>query len=132
MKISINPVALAHRALALLPQTGTPNNIAFYCIYIALDGALSLKWRVVEHTNEVVGKLPIFSIKSNARDKPHAGPPHFASFKLRREQLRSLSWMLQQESSTSPFVEEDVVEGPVSQLGWRLEVWKLNRIYVGY
>ncbi|CAJ1359894.1 unnamed protein product [Effrenium voratum] len=38
-----------------------------------------------------------FSILSNLEDAATTQPPHFHSFPLRREQLRSLGWMLSQE-----------------------------------
>jgi hypothetical protein len=55
-----------------------------------------MKWRVVEHANEPVEGFAQLKIRSNKKDEEHAGPPNFSKFKLRREQLRSLSWMLEQ------------------------------------
>lgn len=55
-----------------------------------------MQWRIVEHANEPVDRFPLLNIKSNVKDKPHEGPPNFNKYKLRPEQLRSLSWMLDQ------------------------------------
>eukprot|EP00928_Gymnodinium_smaydae_P013265 TRINITY_DN14857_c0_g2_i2.p1 TRINITY_DN14857_c0_g2~~TRINITY_DN14857_c0_g2_i2.p1 ORF type:complete len:1471 (+),score=365.86 TRINITY_DN14857_c0_g2_i2:56-4468(+) len=48
-----------------------------------------------------------FSILSNVEDAAHTQPPHFLQFPLRREQLRSLGWMVRQERNRKePFVTE--------------------------
>ncbi|EEB89717.1 hypothetical protein MPER_12155, partial [Moniliophthora perniciosa FA553] len=55
------------------------------------------------------------------RDKEHAQPPYF-KLNLRKEQLRSLEWMIHRESSgAAPFVEEEVAEAILDPLGWRVE-----------
>ncbi|CAK0853362.1 unnamed protein product, partial [Prorocentrum cordatum] len=48
-----------------------------------------------------------FSILSNVEDAAHPQPPHFKEFPLRREQLRSLGWMVSQERRRrEPFAAE--------------------------
>ncbi len=65
--------------------------------------------------------LPKFVISSNKLDKEHAQPPSF-KVPLRREQLRSLEWMLKQESrNAAPFIEEEISESILDPLGWRAE-----------
>lgn len=64
-----------------------------------------------------------FSLLSNLEDPAHTQPPSFQEFPLRREQLRSLGWMVNQERRrTEPFVTElrDFVACPDAQ-HWRLE-----------
>jgi hypothetical protein len=89
---------MAHRALALLPTTGKILKLfpIFHSSHPQTDGELTMKWRVVEHANEPVEGFEPLKIKSNKKDKEHTGPPNFSKFKLRREQRRSLSWMLDQ------------------------------------
>jgi hypothetical protein len=64
-----------------------------------------------------------FRLLSNANDVPAMQPPHFSpKYPLRPEQLKSLSWMIAQESKkVQPFVEEEIVEATILQLGYRAE-----------
>ncbi len=58
---------------------------------------------------------------SNKLDKEHKQPPHFKT-PLRKEQLRSLEWMILQESpEAAPFIEEEISEAILDPLGWRAE-----------
>jgi N12 class adenine-specific DNA methylase len=58
---------------------------------------------------------------SNKRDPEHEQPEGFI-LSLRKEQLRSLWWMLKQESATEPtFTEEEISEAALPALGWRAE-----------
>ena len=96
LRIAANPAALGMRALATMPQ-GTHADQA------------SLSWRVVNHSDASGGptwKLPQLQISSNKQDVEAEQPPHFRNFdgrskrlpvfELRKEQKRSLSWMLRQ------------------------------------
>ena len=66
--------------------------------------------------------FPKFKLASNKRDAEHTQPHHFSKYPLRVEQLRSLSWMLAQESkSAPPFTEEEISEAILEPLGWRAE-----------
>jgi len=64
-----------------------------------------------------------FSILSNVEDAAYTQPPHFAEFPLRREQLRSLGWMVRQEKNRKePFVTELREEATCPDAShWKLE-----------
>merc|ERR1719282_715604 len=64
-----------------------------------------------------------FSVLSNLEDAAYMQPIHFLNFPLRREQLRSLGWMISQERRRNePFVTElrEFAPNPDAQ-HWRLE-----------
>lgn len=64
-----------------------------------------------------------FSILSNLEDAACTQPPHFQQYPLRREQLRSLGWMLAQERRRrEPFVAELRASAPCEDAPhWRLQ-----------
>lgn len=109
-RIGLNPSSLAHRAMARLPHTGR-------------DQA-TLSWRLVTSLVADVPEPPrVFLLPSNKRDPQHPQPEGFL-LPLRKEQLRSLWWMLQQEQApgkTHTFVEEEISEAALPALGWRAE-----------
>lgn len=104
-------MSLAHRALARLP----PND---------LKNEVQLSWRLTPGQVDDVPEPPrVFVLPSNKRDPQHTQPESFL-LPLRREQLRSLSWMLDQERAegrTHTFVEEEISEALLPSLGWRAE-----------
>ena len=119
LMIGLNIPTLAHRALAKLP------GLASY------DG-VSLHWRLnTGYAWPSESNTRRFKIRDN-RDDPEAdhvfpaaakvnGSTH--TFRLRKEQLRSLSWMIGQEADEAkPFVEQEVEEAVLQHLGWRAEV----------
>ena len=122
LRIAANPASLGMRALATVPLGKHADQAA-------------LSWRVVKHSDESGGpawKLPQLQISSNKQDVEAEQPPHFKKFdgrskrlpvlELRKEQQRSLSWMLrQEEEAAAPFFEEEVAEAVLPALGWRLE-----------
>ncbi|CAK9062080.1 unnamed protein product [Durusdinium trenchii] len=68
----------------------------------ALLPAARFVWRLQDSHAEEEAKAPSasvgeFSILSNLEDPATTQPPHFVEHPLRREQLRSLGWMLNQE-----------------------------------
>ncbi|KAL7418749.1 DNA (cytosine-5-)-methyltransferase dmt5 [Cryptotrichosporon argae] len=110
VRIGLNIVSLAHRALARLPSTN--------------NGEVRLSWRL---TPGQVTDLPMppreFVLPSNKQDPEHQQPRSF-KLSLRKEQLRSLHWMLAQERvecKTHTFVEEEISEAVLPALGWRAE-----------
>ena len=109
VRVGINVPSLLHRAISRLPSTHR-------------NGKVSLSWRLdTNFTPAASLNLPKFVIMSNKRDKEHAQPPNF-KIPLRKEQLRSLEWMLCQESLAAPlFVEEEISEAILDPLGWRAE-----------
>ncbi|KAJ7043711.1 hypothetical protein C8F04DRAFT_1218730 [Mycena alexandri] len=109
VRVGFNAPTLLHRALSRLPvENRTEPPI--------------LSWRLnTSFTPAASQNLPKFIIASNKLDKEHAQPPHF-KINLRKEQLRSLEWMVKQESPTAePFVEEEISEAILPPLGWRAE-----------
>ncbi|KAF8630124.1 hypothetical protein AX15_003081 [Amanita polypyramis BW_CC] len=109
VRVGINVSSLLHRAMSRLPTKDRTKPV-------------ELSWRLnTNFTPAATIGLPNFVLKSNKQDKEHAQPPHF-KIPLRKEQLRSLEWMLRQESpDVVPFVEEEISEAILSPLGWRAE-----------
>lgn len=110
-RIGLNIVSLAHRALARLPQSSG-------------KGQIKLSWRLTPGQVADVPRAPrVFVIPSNKADPQHAQPRGF-QVPLRKEQLRSLWWMLDQERAagkTHTFVEEEISEAALPAIGWRAE-----------
>ncbi|KAF8906255.1 hypothetical protein CPB84DRAFT_1770364 [Gymnopilus junonius] len=109
VRVGVNIPSIIHRAISRLP---TKNR----------TGKITLSWRLdTSFTPAATLNLPKFIIMSNKRDKEHAQPPSF-KIPLRKEQLRSLEWMIHQESPEAcPFVEEEISEAMLDPLGWRAE-----------
>jgi hypothetical protein len=109
LRLAVNPETLMHRAVAKLLTSN--------------DGAgLSMSWRLcTSQTLPAEVTLPAFTLKNNDHDPPVGKPPGFL-FDLRPEQSRSLAWMVRQESEeVEPFIEEEVEEASIPQIGWRAE-----------
>ncbi|KDR80696.1 hypothetical protein GALMADRAFT_241095 [Galerina marginata CBS 339.88] len=109
VRVGVNIPSILHRAVSRLP---TRNR----------TGKVTLSWRLdTSFTPAANLNLPKFAIMSNKRDREHAQPPSFI-IPLRKEQLRSLEWMIHQESSdAAPFIEEEISEAILDPLGWRAE-----------
>ena len=87
------------------------------------NSKLSFDWRVVPHVEEEMGtsQFKKFTFSSNRHDQQAKQPPNFRRYPLRKEQLRSLTWMLKQEASNEPYYEEEVTEAVVPSFNWRAE-----------
>ncbi|GAA5867419.1 hypothetical protein JCM3774_002898 [Rhodotorula dairenensis] len=111
-KVGLNVVSLAHRALAQLP---THRNLP--C------SEPLVSWRLNSSANTALGRenSHVFTLLSNRHNPEAENPSRFKSYKLRKEQLRSLHWMIEQEENPKPWVEEEVTEALVTQLGWTAE-----------
>ncbi|KAJ7091441.1 hypothetical protein B0H15DRAFT_930158 [Mycena belliarum] len=109
VRVGFNAPTLLHRALSRLPVANRSEPPV-------------VSWRLnTSYTPTANQNLPKFVLTSNKLDNEHAQPPHFR-LKLRKEQLRSLRWMVQQESSDAPpFMEEEISEAILHPLGWRAE-----------
>lgn len=109
VRVGINIPTLLHRALSRLPTQNRPEKPL-------------LSWRLdTNYTPTMNANLPKFVILSNKTDKEHAQPPSF-KIPLRKEQLRSLEWMIKRESDdVTPFIEEEISEAVLTPLGWRAE-----------
>ncbi|ODH45084.1 hypothetical protein ACO22_00379 [Paracoccidioides brasiliensis] len=83
---------------------------------------VSLKWRFcIDNIGFLRQRMPPLKEKNNKDDPESAQPPGFKFFNLRPEQLRSLTWMKEQENVVQSFVEEEVVEAMLPALNWRAE-----------
>ena len=109
VRLGINLPSLIHRALSRLPSTGRTEKPI-------------VSWRLNTDFIPLAGlRLPKFVLSSNKLDPEHSQPPNFR-IPLRKEQLRSLHWMLKQEAvDAAPFVEEEISEAILAPLGWRAE-----------
>lgn len=108
-RIGINIPSLVHRALASLPpKVNAPSP--------------TLSWRLDTNYSPSAAIMPAqFKLLSNKDDIEHSQPPHF-KMDLRPEQLRSLTWMIAQESDEAPdFIEEEIAEAILDPMGWRAE-----------
>lgn len=123
IQIGCNAASLCHRALGLLSDAPVLRQMLQTAVTShQCDGSLDCKydWRIVEHVERSFVSFPSLRFTSNRQDREAAQPPNF-KLELRREQLRSLSWMLKQESSSIVFQEEEVAESILPGLRWRAE-----------
>ncbi|PWN54267.1 hypothetical protein IE53DRAFT_258648 [Violaceomyces palustris] len=109
IRFGLNAATLMHRALSRLPPTNQ-------------SGEVELSWRLTRADRSLdMFSLPKYIIKSNRAD-PEAPSPKIFALELRKEQRRSLTWMLEQErDDIEPFWEEEISEGLLTPLGWRAE-----------
>ncbi|SPO28811.1 uncharacterized protein UTRI_05124_B [Ustilago trichophora] len=109
VRFGLNAATLMHRAVSRLP----PSKNA---------GAVELSWRLTKLDRSIdMFRLPRYTLRSNRQDAEAPTPGLFA-LQLRREQKRSLTWMLkQEEANVQPFHEEEISEGLLDPLGWRAE-----------
>ena len=128
LRIGLNAVALTQSALGLFPRESYARKSILHEASqngeSKVDSGCIFEWRVQRHIEDVSKSLqnfPKLTLSSNKKDNPAAQPPNFKKYDLRPEQLRSLSWMLSQESTDTPFYEEEVAEGILPKLGWRAE-----------
>ncbi|PGH01037.1 hypothetical protein GX51_05473 [Blastomyces parvus] len=83
---------------------------------------VSLQWRLcIDNVGFLRQRLPTLKEKNNKADIESTQPPGFKFFNLRPEQLRSLTWMKEQEDIAQPFQEEEVVEALLPAVNWRAE-----------
>ncbi|KAH7106183.1 hypothetical protein BKA62DRAFT_689117 [Auriculariales sp. MPI-PUGE-AT-0066] len=96
VQIGINPATHVHRAASRLPSGGAPKTLAY----------------MVDTHYTPATKL----------DAPN--PPNFKKVPLRKEQRRSLTWMISSEDpdykQRQTFIEEEIVESVSEPLGWRI------------
>lgn len=121
LRIGLNIATLIHRAYGQLPPS-------------ALADVPQFSWKLVTgYTAPPTIEYPQYQVKSNRPDPQDKQPPHFTNPKLqlRKEQLRSLHWMVFQESDEAPpFVEEEVAEALLPYLGWRAEGRVQRNLYI--
>ena len=122
LRIGINIPSLLHRAISRLPNIEGNGRV---------QKVPTLSWRLnTEFSPAAQIHHPKFTLLSNKKDKEHKQPPHF-KLPLRVEQLRSLEWMIKQESSDAePFTEEEISEAVISSLSWRAEGCVQREVFV--
>ncbi|KAJ5572309.1 C-5 cytosine methyltransferase [Penicillium sp. DV-2018c] len=110
LRFTLNVQTLSHKAEAKL-------------VGAVRREAVSLHWRLLPHAYDMHHRKPgRFTLGDNTSDACASQPPNFRS-DLRREQLRSLTWMVSQEATDiEPFVEEEVEESILPSMPWRAEV----------
>ena len=109
VRIGVNFPSLLHRAYSRLPSKDRTEKPRF-------------AWKLdTDFVDPAKLNLPKFTLASNRKDEEHEQPKHF-KIPLRKEQLRSLTWMLKQESlDAPPFVEEEIAEAILEPMGWRAQ-----------
>lgn len=107
LHVCLNVITLLHRAWGKLCKG---NGISFH-------------WRLcVDNVGFLHPHLGQLKERSNDGDEESKQPPNFTRHHLRKEQLRSLTWMRsQEEDDVPPFEEEEVAEALIPSLGWRAE-----------
>ena len=120
MAIACNPVSLSLLAFGRLPAGSTSRRSMIDSSLDPKDSHAKYDWRVVAHEEKSVGHFPKLTFTSNKQDSEASQPPCF-KHPLRKEQLRSLQWMLHQEASSEPFYEEEVEEAILPSINWRAE-----------
>ena len=118
IEVTMNALTLGHRALAKLKARFGTHDV-------------SLEWRLdTKHDATAKESLPAFTLKNNKGDQeathiftiPTNNGMAASAIQLRKEQQRSLKWMLSQESQDAPaFREQEIEEEVHSSLGWRAE-----------
>ncbi|CAO1624507.1 unnamed protein product [Parajaminaea phylloscopi] len=109
LRIAVNAATLMHRALSRLPTNSSA-------------GQPEPAWRLTRIDPSLTPfNLPKYSLSSNRHDAQAVNPAAF-KLELRKEQKRSLTWMLAQEAEEAePFVEEEVSEAALPALEWCAE-----------
>lgn len=119
LMIGLNVPTLAHRALAKLPGLTSYNGV-------------TMSWRLVTQylwlAKPNLPRLKILSNKEGANIS-YVFPAQEGldgdqkELKLRKEQQRSLNWMIAQEAEDpKPFMEQEIEEANLQHLLWRAEV----------
>lgn len=124
-KISIDPTTLVHQAKAMLSSaTGRSSPKG------TLESGLSASYRLVTDDENIAHMPKQFRVESTSSLVPDAdiSPPNspFRDFstkpdKLYAQQQKALTWMLQQENSPRTFIQKELCEGYITEIGYRLE-----------
>jgi hypothetical protein len=123
LRVGCNAASLVQRALGLFPKSSPPRRLLIETAQRVSEVPLTslFDWRIVNHEEKSSGHFPKLQFQSNKEDQQALQPPNFKRYGLRKEQLRSLHWMLSQEASSDPFWEEEVAEAILPNLSWRAE-----------
>lgn len=120
LTIGCNPCSLAQRAFGLFSSSTLARNTWLTSASTSSNDSV-FDWRVVLHSEATFTGFPALRLTSNKHNDEAGQPPNFKAHPLRKEQLRSLTWMLDQEATNDPFVEEEVTEAVLPSLNWRAE-----------
>lgn len=109
LRVTLNIQTLLHQACDKLIGSNVEKNVAYF-------------WRLVPNAYDARNLVfPKFQLGSNKHDPQSEQPPGFL-LDLRPEQLRSLSWMVDQEDDdVAPFEEEETEEEFLPLMMWRAE-----------
>lgn len=110
LRVALNTSSLAHQALATLPPR-------------PVTEPLRVQWKLAQdYTSEFDHAKRMFTLRSNKADDEHGRIDDFR-IPLRKEQSRSLTWMLAQEKFEDKFKfqEKEVIEGDLPAFGFRVE-----------
>lgn len=113
LRFAINLQSMAHKAFGKLIGPRIPGNSedAFF------------HWRLLSNVVELARKTCRRMVIGDNNDDSCSAQPMLLLRPLRPNQLRSLTWMVAQESDDiKPFVEEETEEAVVSSMSWRAEV----------
>jgi hypothetical protein len=124
LTIGCNPYSLVQRALGVFPLSTLARNTWTHLNVKAKSKVLTdcmFDWRVVPHIEQSFAGFPSLTFTSNRQNAQAQQPPNFKKYPLRKEQLRSLNWMLNQETTDEPFFEVEVAEAVLYGLKWRAE-----------
>lgn len=109
LQFGLNIATLAHRAVAKFPDRQD-------------DKTLSLSWHLdTNYTYPSRPRFRPFTLTNNTKDValPHAFIDGQA---LKLEQERSFRWMVRRETNPSSFLEQEIEEAVIRDLGWRATV----------
>lgn len=112
LRFALNIQSMAHQAFGNLIDPKCPEISKDICFH----------WRLLSNVTELVRtKCQRMDIWDNKEDSCSAQPVMRLS--LRQDQLRSLTWMVAQESDDiKPFLEEEKEEATLPLMSWRAEV----------
>jgi hypothetical protein len=107
LRVFMNAATLIHRAKAKLLTNGGTSDV-------------HLSWRLVtDDGRDLRAKFDRLTLRNN--DSVQEAKQPFATYQLRPEQLRVVTWMMEQEASGTIFIEEEVVEALIQDIGYRAE-----------
>ena len=109
LRFGLNIATLAHRAVAKFPDRQD-------------DKTMDLSWRLdTDYTYPSRPYFRPFTLKNNIKDVPL---PHafIDGQALKLEQERSFRWMIERETQASGFLEQEIEEAAIRDLGWRATV----------
>lgn len=118
LQFGLNLKTLAHRAIATLEH---------------LPGFASVSYRLQScFVDEPIVRLPRFSLQDNRHGHAFTGALQLANkHRLRADQSRSLTWMIDRESpGKSGFEIEEIEEGILGAMQWRVEVKASKEVQV--